>query len=1022
MATSVLSTTTLNFTSDGSSTNAKLTASADTITLEGTSSGSCTLAGLSAPTSANHAATKAYVDNATNGLYWKDAVRCATTANIDLTTELQNGDTIDGVTLATGDRVLVKDQSSAALNGIYVVVASGSATSSRSTDLTFGSTAKSVAMFVTEGTQNGDTAWVCTDDDGSDIVGLDPLTFVQFSGGQSPGGSDTEIQYNNSGTLGGLSTVTTNGTNLSISGGDVTLADNDSLLLGAGSDLDLTHNGTNSLITSATGDLIVDNTAATGSTINRLGSDSNATDFQVQNDSASALFSVDGSGQADFSGNVDASGGIDIDADNQSLTIGAGADLSISHDGTNTTMTSTTGDLIIDNTNATGETVVRLGTDTSATYFGVHNNSDSDVAKFYADQTTTLAGELTVHADWVRSITVSTINTAGNETYTADQLKGKVIRRDPNGAGRTDTTPTAAQIVANIHDCIVGSSYEFMIMNTADADEDVTVAAGTGVTLVGTFVVVQDEIRRFEVVVTNATASSEAVTIYSLTSNGQGSATAPGGSDNNLQINSSGTFGGASNYNIASEAATSLIVSDNADIAFGTGSDFTISHDGTDTTATSATGDLIVDNTNVTGSTIHRLGTDTNATDFQVQNDSASGLFTVYGTGDCVTSDDLTVQGRIANSTTVTTESTASAVTFTAAEMWGGLIRRDPAGAARADLLDTAANIVGAVQDAEVGSSFEFVVENTADAAETITITTNTGLTLVGTMTIEQNQSRRFKAVMTNVTGASEAVTIYDYGAMGDLGGNPGGSDTQLQYNNAGEFGGLSTVTTDGTNIDISGGNLTLDDNDNLQIGTGGDLDISHDGTDSLIASTTGDLTIDNQNATGSTIFLLGSDTSATDFQIQNNSASALLSIDGSGAMDVTGATNFNDTTQSTSSTTGCVIFDGGLGIAKDVFCAGDMNAVAFNATSDADLKTDIDFIDNPLSKVMAIDAVQYRYNFIENDHIRYGVLAQDLEENGLGDIVTNSGEGRKVDYNNLVGLLIGAVQELKAEINDLKQ
>jgi hypothetical protein len=90
------------------------------------------ITGLGAPTAGSDAATKQYVDNAIEGAKPKQAVRVATTANIDLSQDLENGDSIDGITLATGDRVLVKNQTDAEDNGIYVVVASGAA--SRSTD------------------------------------------------------------------------------------------------------------------------------------------------------------------------------------------------------------------------------------------------------------------------------------------------------------------------------------------------------------------------------------------------------------------------------------------------------------------------------------------------------------------------------------------------------------------------------------------------------------------------------------------------------------------------------------------------------------------------------------------------------------------------------------------------------------------------------------------------------------------------------------------------------------------------
>lgn len=113
---------------------------------------------------------------------------------------------------------------------------------------------------------------------------------------------------------------------------------------------------------------------------------------------------------------------------------------------------------------------------------------------------------------------------------------------------------------------------------------------------------------------------------------------------------------------------------------------------------------------------------------------------------------------------TATTVSTAGAVTYTAAQLKTGLILRDPNGAARADLFPTAANLLTAVPGAIVGTSFIVTIRNTADAAETITMTTNTGLTLSGTMTIAQNEQKSFLVTFTNVGTA--AVTIYSMGSV----------------------------------------------------------------------------------------------------------------------------------------------------------------------------------------------------------------------------------------------------------------
>lgn len=107
-------------------------------------------------------------------------VRVASTAAITLATGCENGDTIDGVTLATGDRVLLKNQSSGAENGIWVVAASGSPT--RATDADSSAELVNVSIWVAEGTSNADTLWTCTTN-APITVGTTSLTFSQFVAG-----------------------------------------------------------------------------------------------------------------------------------------------------------------------------------------------------------------------------------------------------------------------------------------------------------------------------------------------------------------------------------------------------------------------------------------------------------------------------------------------------------------------------------------------------------------------------------------------------------------------------------------------------------------------------------------------------------------------------------------------------------------------------------------------------------------------------------------------------------------------
>jgi len=137
-----------------------------------------TITNVADPTADHMAANKGYVDGVAQGLDIKDSVQAATTGNITIATALNNGDTIDGVTLSTNDRVLVKDQSTASQNGIYKVGSSPA----RVDDLATGADAAGAFTFVESGTINGDNAFVCSSDKGSAVVGTNNLTFVQFSG------------------------------------------------------------------------------------------------------------------------------------------------------------------------------------------------------------------------------------------------------------------------------------------------------------------------------------------------------------------------------------------------------------------------------------------------------------------------------------------------------------------------------------------------------------------------------------------------------------------------------------------------------------------------------------------------------------------------------------------------------------------------------------------------------------------------------------------------------------------------
>lgn len=84
---------------------------------------------------------------------------------------------------------------------------------------------------------------------------------------------------------------------------------------------------------------------------------------------------------------------------------------------------------------------------------------------------------------FVRKQSVTNITTAGAVTYTAAQILGGIITRDPNGAGRTDVTDTAVNLISTLNLTADGDSFTLTLINTADAAEAITLSAGVGVTI-----------------------------------------------------------------------------------------------------------------------------------------------------------------------------------------------------------------------------------------------------------------------------------------------------------------------------------------------------------------------------------------------------------------------------------------------------------------------------------------------------------------------------------------------------------
>jgi hypothetical protein len=219
----------------------------------------------------------------------------------------------------------------------------------------------------------------------------------------------------------------------------------------------------------------------------------------------------------------------------------------------------------------------------------------------------------------------SVITTAGAATYTVANIGSGIIQRDPNGASRTDTLPTAALLIAGLQNLYAltytGDSLQFRIDNTADAAETITLAAGAGMTLQGALTIGQSQ-SRIVTVIKTGTATVLATVVDPLEQPG-----------------------------ITSALATTI--------------------------------------------------------------------------------------------------TTAGAATYTAAQLLGGYIARDPNGAGRTDLTSTAALLDTALPGAGTGYRFDVTIKNTADGNETITLNGGTGVTLIGAITVQQNETAVLRFVKT---------------------------------------------------------------------------------------------------------------------------------------------------------------------------------------------------------------------------------------------------------------------------------
>ena len=565
-----------------------------------------TLSGLITPSADSDAANKKYVDDLSLGLQFKDPVRVATTINGILASAYENNDTIDGVTLVTGDRILIKNQSTPSENGIYTVNVSGAPT--RATDMATSADASNFAVLVEEGSSNSGTSWVVTGVDPY-TVGTSDIIWTQFAGGAVLGAGDglekvgntfnvlyddstinllsNELQIKD---LGILSTKLASNsiTTAKITDANVTNAKllNSSLTVSAGDGLQngglVSLGGSVTINVDSTVLRTMGNQSMSGiqTITNITESSSTGTGSLILAGGLGVAKNITGGGNATFAsgtveglnitdGTMNSTGGVMTGAVSiatgsltgsgtvQGATVqdGSGAsmtggdftgidatfsnDLTLSNIPSDRILFTDTGGLVTSDALLTWDgTLFSASTLDTQT---ITRPNDPNTASLWSDgvgnidigllsegtvqlgkgptleltqTSSTLQSELTIQSNLSRVYSLFLDSTAGNITYTAQQFFDGLINRNCNGADRTDTTPTAAQLVAIVPNAVVGSSMEVVLRNTSTGLELLSLTAGTNVTFSDSITVAAGLTSRFLVRFDNVTLLSESVTIY----------------------------------------------------------------------------------------------------------------------------------------------------------------------------------------------------------------------------------------------------------------------------------------------------------------------------------------------------------------------------------------------------------------------------------------------------------------------------------------------------------------------------
>lgn len=237
--------------------------------------------------------------------------------------------------------------------------------------------------------------------------------------------------------------------------------------------------------------------------------------------------------------------------------------------------------------------------------------------------------------------------------------------------------------------------------------------------------------------------------------------------------------------------------------------------------------------------------------------------------------------------------------------------------------------------------------------------------------------------------------------------GSATGPSLSVQYNSNGLFAGSSLFTFNETLGSLSVGSIQI-----VGGGTGGGTNYSITGLSYPVNSTDAANKAYVDSATGSAPGL------PID-SIQFNSGGVFT---GSENLRFSNDTLFIGTSLSSVNTsTGSLVVSGGAGISGDVFIGGTCNADEYLTTSDQRLKTNVNKIANEdVSKLMKLSG--YTYYLKDHPELKYGVMAQEIENAGLEHFVKNVGDHKKVHYQYFIPILIESVKVLKEKLTETEK